>query len=41
MALTVRDIVMDADLFRRAYPNWPHPEPDQPQPADELPQPAA
>jgi hypothetical protein len=24
---TVRDIVMNADAFRAAYPNWPHPEP--------------
>jgi len=23
MALTARDILMDADLFRRAYPSWP------------------
>lgn len=26
MAMTVRDILMDADAFRRAYPSWPHPE---------------
>ena len=23
MALTAHDILMDADLFRRAYPGWP------------------
>lgn len=27
MAYTVRDIVMDADRFREAYPNWPSAEP--------------
>jgi len=27
---TVRDITGNADEFRRAYPSWPHPEPDQP-----------
>lgn len=31
MPLTVRDIVMDADLWRRAYPRWPYPEPEQPE----------
>jgi hypothetical protein len=31
MAMTVRDIILDADAFRRAYPNWPHAEP-QPDP---------
>lgn len=25
--VTARDIAMDADLFRRAYPGWPHPAP--------------
>jgi hypothetical protein len=30
MAFTVRDIVMNADLFRAAYPNWPRPEPAPP-----------
>ena len=29
MALTVRDILMDADLFRRAYPCWPYPAPEE------------
>ena len=29
MALTARDIVMNADLFRSAYPHWPHPEPER------------
>jgi hypothetical protein len=23
MALTVTDVLMDADLFRRAFPDWP------------------
>ena len=23
MALTARDILMDADMFKRAYPGWP------------------
>jgi hypothetical protein len=32
---TVRDIVMNADRFREAYPNWPHPEPEDPGPAPE------
>jgi hypothetical protein len=27
--VTVTDIGLDADLFRRAYPHWPHPEPDR------------
>jgi hypothetical protein len=27
MAMTVRDILMNADAFRRAYPCWPHAEP--------------
>lgn len=27
MAYTVRDIVMSADRFREAYPNWPSAEP--------------
>ena len=26
MAVTVHDILMDADLFRKAYPCWPHAE---------------
>jgi hypothetical protein len=26
--MTVRDICGNADLFRRAYPNWPHAEPE-------------
>ncbi len=29
MPLTVSDITRDADLFRRAYPSWPHPEPEE------------
>jgi hypothetical protein len=29
MSMTVSDITRDADLFRRAYPNWPHPEPEE------------
>ena len=28
MSLTVHDITGNADLFRRAYPNWPHAEPE-------------
>lgn len=24
MALTAHDLLMDADLFKRAYPDWPH-----------------
>lgn len=27
MAMTVRDILMNADAFRAAYPNWPSAEP--------------
>lgn len=27
--VTVRDITMNADVFRAAYPHWPHPEPDR------------
>jgi hypothetical protein len=27
MAMTVRDILMNADAFRRAYPSWPSAEP--------------
>ena len=27
MAMTVRDILGDADAFRRAYPHWPSAEP--------------
>lgn len=27
MALTVHDVTLNADLFRQAYPHWPHPEP--------------
>jgi hypothetical protein len=30
MALTTRDVLLDADLFRAAQPNWPHPEPLDP-----------
>lgn len=26
---TARDILMDADAFRRAYPGWPHPAPEK------------
>lgn len=29
MAMTVHDILMNADAFRRAYPSWPHPEPER------------
>ena len=29
MSLTVRDILLDADAFRRSYPRWPYPEPDE------------
>lgn len=28
MALTVADVLHDADLFRAAHPSWPHAEPD-------------
>jgi hypothetical protein len=28
VSVTVRDILMNADTFRAAYPNWPHPEPE-------------
>jgi hypothetical protein len=27
MALTTHDVLLDPDLFRRAQPSWPHPEP--------------
>lgn len=27
MSMTVSDITRDADVFRRAYPSWPLPEP--------------
>jgi hypothetical protein len=37
--MTVRDICLDPDLFRAAFPHWPHPEPEQetwePVPPDE------
>jgi hypothetical protein len=29
MALTARDIIVNADAFRAAYPHWPHPEPER------------
>jgi hypothetical protein len=29
VSLTVRDILMDADLFRAAEPNWPGPAPER------------
>ena len=29
MSLSVRDVILDADLFRAAYPNWPHAEPEE------------
>ena len=29
MSLTSHDILLDADLFRRTYPSWPHAEPDR------------
>lgn len=35
MPYTVRDIVMNADRFREAYPNWPSAEPEDPGPAPE------
>lgn len=37
MPMTVRDISHDPDLFRHAFPHWPHPEPDEPvfEPVDE------
>jgi hypothetical protein len=28
--MTGHDILLDADLFRAAFPHWPHPEPDGP-----------
>lgn len=34
MPVTVRDIVMNAGAFRRAYPNWPSPEPLSPRRRD-------
>ena len=30
MSYTVGDILGDADLFRAAYPRWPHAEPEPP-----------
>jgi len=36
MSLTAHDLLTDADAFRRAYPRWPHPEPE---PAAEPPEP--
>lgn len=30
MPMTVRDISHDPDLFRRAFPSWPRPEPGEP-----------
>lgn len=29
MAMTVHDILMNADAFKRAYPDWPHPAPEE------------
>jgi hypothetical protein len=29
MSLSASDILRNADTFRRAYPNWPHPEPEE------------
>jgi hypothetical protein len=29
MPVTARDILADADAFRRAYPHWPHAEPER------------
>jgi hypothetical protein len=29
MSLTVSDIIRNADLFRAAYPSWPHAEPER------------
>jgi hypothetical protein len=28
VGLTAHDLLMNADVFRRAYPHWPHAEPD-------------
>jgi hypothetical protein len=28
--MTGHDILLDADLFRAAFPHWPHPEPGEP-----------
>lgn len=35
MALTGNDVGHDADLFRMAYPHWPHAEPERIEPAKE------
>jgi hypothetical protein len=29
MPLSASDLLHNADTFRRAYPNWPHPEPEE------------
>jgi hypothetical protein len=29
MSMTVTDILGNADVFRRAYPSWPHAEPER------------
>jgi len=41
--VTAHDIIMNADLWRAAYPHWPHPEPerDSPEPPEPAPDPAS
>ena len=34
MAMTVHDILHDADALRRAYPNWPLSSPEREAPAE-------
>jgi hypothetical protein len=29
MSMTASDLLRNADTFRRAYPSWPHPEPEE------------
>lgn len=36
MPVTVRDICGNADVFRSAYPSWPHPEPERTAPSPVL-----
>jgi hypothetical protein len=31
MSLTAHDLIMNADLWRKACPSWPHPEPPAPE----------
>lgn len=42
MATTAHDLLMNADLFRRVYPTWPHggPAPEYVSPAAAAPAPA-